>query len=145
MDLRWDPLADIAEIRDRINHIVEESMRRRMPAPDASEPRTWAPRVDIWETDHSLVFEAELPGVARQDIEVEIEGDRLTIRGERKPAAGREFVRVERPGGGFHRSFAIGVPVSHGAAAAKLHDGVLEITLPKAGQPGARQVKVPVE
>ncbi|HUT74766.1 MAG TPA: Hsp20/alpha crystallin family protein [Armatimonadota bacterium] len=145
MDLPWDPFGDIAEIRDRVNRIFEDCSRHRTAPPQAAQSGVWAPRVDVSESAESFVFEAELPGVQREDIQIEVEGDRLTISGERKPADGREYVRVERPHGPFHRSFAIAVPIEHAAASASFRDGVLEVTLPKAKQAQSRRAKVAIE
>jgi len=145
MDIGWDPFGDIADLRERINRIFDQSTRRRSGMPETSDARPWSPRVDIRETAESLVFEAELPGFSRDDIAIELDGDRLTISGERKPPDGRDYVRVERPYGPFHRSFAIGVPIDRSGASAKYRDGVLVVSLPKADQPQPRQVKVRVE
>lgn len=145
MDLLRDPFGDISEIRDRINRIFEETLGQRAAPAETPEARPWAPRVDIWETSDSLRFAVELPGVNRDDIEIEVDGDRMTIRGERNSPQDREFLRVERPYGPFHRSFAIGVPVDHTAAAAHYRDGVLEIVLPKAKHAGRQRAKVPIE
>jgi len=144
MDLRWFPLEDMANLRDRINSIFEEHVREHL-RPAAGEAREWAPRVDIYETEASLVFESELPGLSRDDIEIELDGDRLTIKGARKLPEGRECMRVERLYGPFRRSFAIGVPIEQGGVTAAYRDGVLTVTLPKAKQAQARQVKVKVE
>ena len=144
MDMGWDPFEEMASIRDRINDIFDKRVREQM-RPQAGEPRVWAPRVDIYETDSSLVFESELPGLSRDDIDIELDGDRLTIKGTRKPPEGRDYVRVERLHGPFHRSFAIGVPVEQGGVTATYRDGVLTVALPKAKQRQAKQVKVKVE
>lgn len=143
MDLGWDPFGPIADIRDRINAIFEE--RTRQLRSQAGEARAWAPRVDIYETEAALVFESELPGLNRDDIEIEVTGDRLTIKGERKPPQGREYVRVERRYGPFHRSFAIGVPIEQSGVTARYREGVLVITLPKSERTEMKQVRVKVE
>jgi HSP20 family protein len=144
MDLRWDPFGELANLRERMR-ALEQGLRQGSASSEAPKSRPWAPRGDIRETDHSLVFEAELPGVGRDDIEIEGEGDRLTIRGERKPSNEGDLVRVERPYGPFHRSFAIGVPIDHGRVTARYRDGVLGVALPKAGQQHRQRAKVPVE
>ncbi|UCH34883.1 MAG: Hsp20/alpha crystallin family protein [Armatimonadota bacterium] len=145
MDLRWDPFENIADLRERISRMVEDSLRDHLGSSEAADPRSWAPRVDIYETDSSLVFETELPGLAQADIDIELDGDRLTIKGTRKPAEGREYVRMERPYGPFHRSFAIGVPIDRSGVTATYRDGVLAVTLPKARRHQTRRIKVKVE
>jgi HSP20 family protein len=145
MDMRWDPFGDIANIRERVNRIFEESMQEHFGAPAAAEARGWAPRVDIYETDADLVIEAELPGLSRDDIDIELDGDRLTIKGSRKASEHRNYVRVERPHGQFYRSFAIGAPLDQGGVRAHYRDGVLTLALPKAKQAQAKQTKIKVE
>ena len=144
MDLHWDPFVDIANIRDRINSIFEERMRPQMRQQPA-EARAWAPRVDIYETESTLVFECELPGLTRDDIDIELDRDRLTIKGARKPPEGREYLRIERPYGPFHRSFSIGVPIEQAAVTASHREGVLTVALPKAKEPESKHMKIKVE
>jgi HSP20 family protein len=145
MDMGWDPLGHIADIRERVNRIFEETMRERFGASPATEARGWAPRVDIYETDADLVIDAELPGLTRDDIDIELDGDRLTIKGSRRPPEDRGYIRMERPQGAFRRSFTIGAPVDQGRVTARYRDGVLTIALPKAKQSETRQTKVKVE
>lgn len=145
MDLiRWDPFADLGTLRDRVNRLFEETLSRsglREPA----EARTWAPLVDIHETDGEIVVSADLPGLSRDQIDIELTGDSLTIKGERTfEDANKNYVRVERPRGAFQRSFTIGVPIDQANVKAAYHDGVLEVTLPKAEEARPKQVKVEV-
>jgi len=142
--LRWDPFAELASLRERVNRVFEESMRpedRREQSP----ARAWAPLVDIYETPAEIVVEADLAGVKQDDIEIQVMGDTLTLRGERKDTEGRNYVRVERPYGPFSRSFTIGTPIDQAGVKARYKDGVLEITLPKAEEAKPKQVKVQVD
>jgi len=139
--LNWDPFRELAQLRERINRLFEESLSGREPA----ETGPWAPLVDIYETDQELVLAAELPGLSREQIGVELDGDRLTLKGERKADAGRSYLRVERPQGPFERSFTLNVPVDESRMTATYRDGVLEIVLPKAGEAKPRRVEVEVE
>jgi HSP20 family protein len=136
---RWDPFRDLSVLQDRINRIFSEANR---PAEESA--RTWAPVVDILETEGDLVVRAELPGMKREDIDIEITSESLTIRGERTfdEAAKDSYLRVERPYGPFQRSFSIGVPVDAGKIKAKYQDGILEITIPKAET--VKPKKIPV-
>ena len=98
MAIRWDPFADMSRLRSQINRIFEEAMGR----PERGEPassRTWAPAVDIYETDEAPIVQAELAGMRREDFDIELTGDTLTIRGDRQLEDGRRFLRVERPRG----------------------------------------------
>jgi HSP20 family protein len=140
---RWDPFRDISVLQDRINRIFNESTGR---AENASG-RTWSPVVDIIETQNDLVVRAELPGMNREDIDIEVTGESLTIRGERRfdEAAKDEYIRVERPYGPFQRSFSIGVPVQSDKVKASYHDGLLEIIIPKAEETRPKKIKVNAE
>jgi len=145
MDLiRWDPFADLGTLRERVNRLFEETLSRagiREPA----EARTWSPPVDIHETDGEIVVRADVPGVDREQIDIELTGGALTIKGERKfDDEQKNYVRVERPHGTFQRSFTIGVPIDQANVKAAYRDGVLEVTLPKAEEARPKQVRVEV-
>lgn len=138
---RWDPFRDMAALQDRINRIFSESSGR------GETERTWAPVVDIMETESDLIVQAELPGMLMSDIEVEVTGESLVIRGERKvdDAAREEYIRVERPHGAFQRSFTIGVPVQPDKVKATYRDGVLEVTVPKAEEVKPKKIEIKAE
>ncbi|MCE5323574.1 Hsp20/alpha crystallin family protein [bacterium] len=140
---RWDPFRDISVLQDRINRIFNESAGRA----ESASSRTWSPVVDILETQSDLVVRAELPGMNRDDIDIEVTGESLTIRGERKfdEASKDEYIRVERPYGPFQRSFSIGVPVQPNKVKAGYHDGLLEIIIPKAEETKPKKIKVNAE
>ncbi|MEN6357692.1 MAG: Hsp20/alpha crystallin family protein [Armatimonadota bacterium] len=140
---RWDPFRDISVLQDRINRVFNESAGHA----ENTSSRTWSPVVDIIETQSDLVVRAELPGMNRDDIDIEVTGESLTIRGERKfdEAAKDEYIRVERPYGPFQRSFSIGVPVQPDKVKASYHDGLLEVTIPKAEETKPKKIKVNAE
>jgi len=141
--LRWDPFGDLRSLRERIDRLFEESMARS----GRHEPvvaHAWAPVVDIYETPEALVVEAEVAGMKQKDIDIELSGDTLTIKGERKPEPGREFLRQERNYGTFQRAFTLGVPINPAGVRARYREGVLEITLPKAEEARPRQVRIEV-
>lgn len=97
----------------------------------------WVPAVDIYETEAKLILVLDVPGVDKQDVEVELVGDVLSIRGQKRflgSSAGERYYRVECAYGPFERSFVIRSPVDRDAVKASFRNGVLRITLPKAGQ-----------
>jgi HSP20 family protein len=109
--------------------------------PRAAQPRehvssrVWSPAVDVYEDSDAIVIRADLPGVNESDIDIEMTGDTLTIRGERKfeDEANRDkYIRVERQFGSFQRSFTIGIPVEADKVRANYRNGILELTVPKA-------------
>ena len=108
---------------------------------------SWTPPIDVYETDDRYVIAAELPGLAREHIELALEDSRLTIRGQRidRMAASGDIIhfhQVERGHGAFARTFEFGSQIDTDAVSADLADGVLTITLPKAMPAPARKIEV---
>ena len=111
-------------------------------------PTFWSPSVDIYETDENIVLKAELPGVDKKDVSVEVKDSTLILKGERKrekEVKEENYHRVERSFGTFMRSFTLPVSVKQDQVKAKFKDGVLEVTLPKSEEAKPKQVKVEVE
>jgi len=143
--VRWDPFSNLEELHDRVNRLFQESMGRAVGRREpAAAARGWAPLVDIYEDTDGIVLKVDVAGVKREDIEIEVTGDVLTISGERKmdEQEGREYLRMERPCGLFRRSFNIGAPISQSDIKASLKDGVLEVRLPKAEETKPRKIQV---
>ncbi len=141
--MRWDPFADLASLRERVNRAFEESFPRA--GREQMAGRTWAPLVDIFETKDEIVVQAEIASAKQEDLDVQVVGDTLTIRGERKAPEDRTYVRVERPYGAFMRSFTIGTPIDQANVKARYHDGLLEVVLPKAAEAKPKQVQVQID
>jgi len=147
--VRFDPFEDMGRLQREVNRLFEDNSRStgRNGAELASTP-TWAPAVDIFEDREEIVVKAELPGLKQQDIDIELTGDTLTLKGERKfedTQRKDNYVRVERAYGSFHRSFTIGVPVKHDSVRASYRDGLLEIHLPKSEETKPKKVLVTAE
>jgi HSP20 family protein len=102
--------------------------------------------VDIRENDKSYTVRADLPGVKKDDIQIAIDGDQVSIsaetRSEKEVKEGEQVLRTERYTGKFQRAFALGSAIDEGAAAAKYADGVLELTLPKKAAAAARRITI---
>jgi HSP20 family protein len=112
---------------------------------DDSTLTTWAPAVDIYETPNELVIKADLPDVNEKEIDVHIENNLLTIRGERKfekSVSEENYLRVERAYGAFSRSFSLPNTVNPEAIRAEYMNGVLTVNLPKREESKPRQVNV---
>lgn len=142
---RWDPFADMAQLRDEVNRLFEHSITAGGREPVST--RMWAPTVDIEESENEIIIHAELPGINPDEIAIQMEGDTLTIRGERlvkKEEREKKYIRVERSYGSFQRSFSIGVPVKNDEVNAQYNEGVLTITLPKAEDIKPKQIPVKV-
>ena len=146
--VKWDPFRDIITLRERMDRMFEDSLSRfRMPE-EATMPTFWSPSVDIYETDENIVLKAELPGVDKKEVSVEVKDSTLILKGERKrekEVKEENYHRVERSFGTFMRSFTLPVSVKQDQVKAKFKDGVLEVTLPKSEEAKPKQVKVEVE
>ena len=143
---RWDPFRELEALQEDVNRLFQESLTR--PKREMPSGRLWAPAVDVTENDESIVVKAELPGMKKEDIDIELVGDTLTIRGERKfqdEEKKENYVRVERAYGRFQRSFTLGVPVKQTDIKACYKEGVLEVTIPKAEEVKPKKVEVSVD
>ena len=143
--IRWDPFGEMHQLRGQVNTLFEQMLARQ--GQDRAYSQTWAPSVDILETDTTIVLHVEVAGIKPEDIDIAITGDTLTIKGERKAEQeehGKQYVRIERSYGAFQRSFTLGVSIDQAGVKATSKDGVLEITLPKREEVKPKQVKVEV-
>lgn len=141
---RWDPFRNLSSLQEQVNRLFETSYRGRN---DNSALTTWAPAVDIYETENELVLKADLPDVNEQDLDIQIENNMLTIRGERKfdhEVKEDNYLRIERTYGAFSRSFSLPNTVNPEAIKAEYKNGVLRVELPKRAESKPRQVKVNV-
>src|SRR6266851_1220956 len=115
---------------------------------DESSITTWAPAVDIYETEHELVVKADLPDIKPEELDIRVENNILTIRGERKfekKVNESNYLRVERAYGSFSRSFSLANTVNAEAIKADYKNGVLALTIPKREEAKPKQIKVNVE
>src|ERR1700730_17091159 len=141
---RLEPFRGLSTLQDQFNRLFNESFRNQA---EESALTTWAPTVDIYETPNELVVKADLPDVNEKDIDVRVENNLLTIRGERKfekSVSEESYLRVERTYGAFSRSFSLPNTVNAEAIGAEYKNGVLTVNLPKREESKPRQVKVTV-
>jgi len=147
--VRFDPFEDMARLQREVNRLFEDTGHSGFrQGAELASARTWAPAVDIFEDGEEIVIHAELPGMKQDDIDIELSGDTLTIKGERKFTDTQrkdKYVRVERAYGHFQRSFTVGVPVQHDAVRASYRDGLLEVHLPKSPETKPKKVQVTAE
>ncbi len=111
------------------------------------EPLAYAPRMDVYEKDNVIFIKAELPGLKKEDVTVEVDGDELTIRGEAKAeheVKEEDYYRSERSFGSFYRRMQLPAGVTAEQIEAKLADGVLEVRIPRLAAEKAEVTKVPV-
>jgi len=144
--VKWDPFRDLISIQDRMNKLFEQTLSRSRGEEGVSAA-TWTPAVDIYETTDTIVMKAELPGVTREDIQIQIHDNTLVLRGERrfaKDVQEENYLRIERAYGSFHRSFTLPATVRQDNIRAVFRDGVLELTLPKAEESKPKRISIEV-
>jgi HSP20 family protein len=131
----WDPLRDLRAWQERLERL------------SAHHADAWAPPIDVYETSEQYVISAEVPGLARDDVDLAIEDARVTIRGQRpdRAAAGGDVIhyhQIERGHGAFARTFEFAEKIDAERVSADLRDGVLTVVLPKAPATPPRRIEV---
>jgi HSP20 family protein len=142
--IRWDPFRDLVTIREKMNRLFEDAVTARGEEKDMISS-SWAPAIDIYETENELVLSAEVPGIDEKDIEIRIEDGTLSLRGERKfekETRQENYHRIERAYGAFSRSFSLPAYVDQEKIQAEHADGVLKIHMPKKSESKPKTVKI---
>jgi len=143
---RWDPFRDVSSFRDQMNRLFEGTLSRGRAADSALT--AWAPAVDLYETENELVIKTDLPDIEEKDLDIRVENNMLTLRGERKfeqTVSEDNYLRVERSYGTFNRSFSLPNTVDAEAIQAEYRNGVLTVRMPKREESKPRQIKVGVK
>ena len=131
-------------LQDHINRLLGDALDRTA---QESNLTAWAPAVDIYENEHELVVKADLPDVDAKDLDIRVENNILSIRGERKfekKVNEDNYLRVERAYGSFSRSFALANTVNPDGIKADYQNGVLTLVIPKREEAKPKQIKVNV-
>ena len=140
---RWEPFRVLSPMEDRLTRLIRESFNPER-LEEALTATSLAPPVDIYEDEHKIALKIEVPGINEKDIDVHIEGNALTVHGERKfekEEKEENFRRVERHYGSFTRSFALPGSVDPGQVSADYDKGVLKISLSKKAEAKPKQIK----
>jgi HSP20 family protein len=143
--VRYDPFRELRSLQDEMTRLFTGAMPASANREDLMTGGAWAPSVDIFEDKDRLILEAELPGMKREDFEISVENNILTLRGERKfekKAEGDNYHRVERSYGSFTRSFTLPQTVTSDGATADFDNGVLRVSLPKREETKARKIEI---
>jgi HSP20 family protein len=143
--VRWEPFRDLMTLQDRMNRLFEESVGRFRGYDESIDSGVWSPAVDIYETEHDIVLKAELPEVKQENIDIRLENNTLTLKGERKfekETKEENYHRMERRYGSFSRSFTLPSTVDQDKIKAEYKDGILTVTLPKKDEVKPKQIKV---
>ena len=141
---RWDPFRDLSVLQERMNRLFEDA-GRGYRGDEAAATTSWSPAVDIYETENEIMVRAELPGIDRKDIILNLDNNVLTLKGERrfeKETRQENYHRIERAYGTFSRAFSIPAIVDEDKIRADYKDGILTIALPKKDQVKPKQIKI---
>ncbi len=140
---KYDPFREMRGLQDEVNRLFSASYPGTTGREDVMN--AWNPRVDVFENNDSLVLEAELPGMTKDDFDLSFENNMLTLKGERrfeKKDEGDNYHRIERGYGSFARSFTLPPTVTAEGAKADFENGVLHVTLPKREETKARKIEI---
>ena len=147
MSQQWNPLQDLMVLQDRMNRLFEDATQRRAHAEASAgaelERADWTPAADISETESSYLIALDLPGINREGLEIDIDDNRLIVKGTRVIEETRQH-RSERPRGKFLRTFSVPASVDQGKIGAEYKDGVLQIRLPKRGEQKSKKIDIKV-
>jgi len=139
---RWEPFRELATLQDRMNRLFQDSYAGRE---EDLTTAAFAPPVDIYEDEHNLTLKLEVPGIEEKDIDIRLENNTLTVRGERKlekEEKEENFHRVERRYGSFVRAFTLPTTVDPESVKANYDKGVLKITVAKKAEAKPKQIKI---
>jgi len=146
--VRWDPFRNMTTLQDRINRVFDEAVTRTKDYDDDVSKCDWRPLVDIFDSEKAIIINAELPGVTKENITLDIKENILTLKGERKSGAEvqkENYYRMERCFGTFERSFTLPASVDPGKIKANFKDGVLTIEIPKPDEKKPKQISINVD
>ena len=144
--VRWEPFRDLLTTQREFDRLFKEAFSPMSGETEVST-RSWAPPVDIYETEDAIVLKAELPGIDPQDVEVRVEDNTLYLKGERnfeKEVKEQNYHRIERSYGSFARSFSLPNSISADKVKAEYKDGLLTLTMPKREEAKPKTIKIDV-
>ena len=144
---RYDPFRDLRNLQEEVNRLFTGNVGRSFDDEGIARG-SWSPSVDIYENKDHIILEAELPGMNREDFDLSVENNVITLRGERhfeKKDETDNYHRVERAYGSFTRSFTLPNTVTAEGATADYRNGVLRVTLPKREETKARRIEIRAE
>src|SRR5208283_821112 len=140
---RWDPFRELLTLQERLDKMYRDIERTR--SEEAFVSSAWTPPVDIFELGDTFVLKLEIPEVDKESIDIKINDNELTIKGERKLEPGIEpdnYHRMERGYGTFTRSFSLTKTIDSTKIKAAIKDGILRIELPKKEEVKPKQIKI---
>ncbi len=142
---RWDPFLQLTDLEKEMNRLMRRQFSGQEPGGNALATAGFAPPVDIYEDENKVTLKMEAPGIDSNDIEIRVDGNTLTVSGERrleKEEKKENFRRVERSYGSFIRSFTLPYSADTNKIEANFNNGVLQIDVPKRSESRGRQIKI---
>jgi HSP20 family protein len=142
---RWDPFRELSSLQNRVNSLFQDYGRSNQD--ELTTSGSFVPAVDVYEDEHKVVLKLEVPGVKQEDLDVQVENQTLTVRGQRtfeKEEKEENFQRIERRYGSFSRCFTLPPTISTESVKADYESGVLKIELAKREEAKPKQIKVNV-
>lgn len=139
--VRWEPFRELAAFQNEMSRL----MGRFGETPGNGHSSGWIPSVDVWETENDLVLSFDLPGIAEDDVSIEIEKDVLTVSGERERTAeisDERYYRFEKRYGSFQRSVGLPTGIDESAITANFDAGVLQIRVPKPEEQKPKRIQI---
>lgn len=142
--VRWDPWRSMTTLQDRINRLFEELSAPQREEDDVTMS-AWRPAVDIYDQEDAIVIKAELPGLTKEDISIEMKENKLILKGERieeKEINEENYYRRERSVGSFHRVFTLPTGIDPEKVSANFKDGILKVEIPKAEETKPKRITI---
>ena len=143
--IRWNPMRDMFSLRHQMNHLFDDVFRPIVRDNRQSLMWNWHPTVDIYDNDENFVITAELPGIDKKDIAIEVKDGVLTLKGIRSSdneVKEEKYYRRERTFGKFERTFRLPLDIDPEEISANYKDGVLKIDIPKPEEQRPKQISV---
>jgi HSP20 family protein len=142
---RWDPFRDVIALQNRMNALFQDATRGQ----DGNEvvAASFVPAVDVYEDEQKVILKLEVPGIKEEDLDIRVENNTLTVKGERKfekEEKEENFHRIERRYGSFYRAFTLPSTVDAEKVQAQYEAGVLRVELPKKAEAKPKQIKIGV-
>ncbi len=145
MSQHWNPLQDLITLQERMNRLFEDATQRRATDEenDDFERADWIPAADVYETDGEYLIAIDLPGVNREEVEIDLDENRLLVKGKRTIDESPKH-RAERPSGKFLRAFSVPGSVDQTNIGAEYKEGVLQLRLPKRKEPKPQKLEIKI-
>ena len=145
--VKWEPFRDLITMQERMSRLFDETLSRVWKE-EGLQRGLWSPPVDVVDREHEVLLKMDLPEMNQSEIDIKVEENTLTIKGERKfikETPEENYIQIERPYGGFHRQFTLPKRIDQDKIKASYKDGVLSVVLPKTEEVYPKQVSIEVK